>query len=54
MKIYEVWKANRWNDEIKDDLVALFYYKELAEEFINYQATLGNRYVLGDKLCEKQ
>ncbi len=46
MEEYKIYKTNRFNDEILQDIVAIFYSKELAEEFVSYEITLGNSYAI--------
>ena len=37
MEEYKIYKTNRFNDEILQDIVAIFYSKELAEDFVSYE-----------------
>ena len=46
MEEYKIYKNNRFNDEILQDIVAIFYSKELAEDFVSYEITLGNNYAI--------
>jgi len=46
MEEYKIYKTNRFNDEILQDIVAIFYSKELAEDFVSYEITLGNNYAI--------
>jgi hypothetical protein len=39
---YKIWKINRFNETILSELVAEFDDLELAKDFVDYQATLGN------------
>jgi hypothetical protein len=43
---YKVWKANMWNEELLQEIVAIFYDLEKAVEFVESQATLGQTYVI--------
>lgn len=43
---YDVWKCNKFNDDILSDFVAVFYNLELAKSFVDYQMTLGENYVV--------
>ena len=45
-KVYKVWKANVWNEDLLQEIVAIFYDLERAVEFVEYQATLGQTYVI--------
>lgn len=44
--MYEIWKTNRFNEDILTERVAIFYNQELAESFLDYMATLGESYVI--------
>lgn len=46
MEEYKVYRVNKFNDEIIQDIVAIFYDKELAKDFTEYQFTLGNNFAL--------
>jgi hypothetical protein len=37
--VYKVYRMNRFNSVLADELVANFYDVELAKDFCNYQAT---------------
>jgi hypothetical protein len=37
-----VYRLNKFNDNLTDELVANFYDVELAKNFCNYQATLDS------------
>lgn len=43
---YKIWRTNRFDGEILSELVAEFDDLELAKDFVDYQATLGNSYVI--------
>mgnify|MGYP000884401627 CR=1 FL=1 len=43
---YKVWKANKFNDDILTDLVAIFYDLEIAVDYVKYQATISEHYVI--------
>ena len=45
-KVYKVWKANVWNEDLLQEIVAIFYDLEKAVEFVKCQATLGQTYVI--------
>ena len=46
MKQYKVWLANMWNEDLLQEIVAIFFDLEKAIEFVEYQATLGRSYVI--------
>ena len=48
-KEYKLWKCNMWNDDLLSELVGVFYDLELAKDFVEYQAPLGNSYAI---LCD--
>lgn len=43
---YKIWRTNRFNETILSDLVAEFDDFELAKDFVDYQATLGESYAI--------
>jgi hypothetical protein len=43
---YKIWRTNRFDREILSELVAEFDCLELAKDFVDYQATLGNSYAI--------
>lgn len=43
---YKIWRTNRFDGEILSELVAEFDDLELAKDFVDYQATLGNSYAI--------
>lgn len=43
-KEYVIWRMNPFNHEIPMKLVARFYDLELAKEFVEYQATIGEHF----------
>ena len=43
---YKVWKANMWDEDLLQEIVAIFFDLEKAIEFVEYQATLGRSYVI--------
>lgn len=43
---YKIWRTNRFDGEILSELVAEFDNLELAKDFVDYQATLGNSYAI--------
>lgn len=43
---YKIWRTNRFNETILSELVAEFDDLELAKDFVEYQASLGNSYAI--------
>lgn len=43
---YVIWETNRFNDELLQGIVAKFSDLELAKDFVEYQATLGNSFAI--------
>lgn len=43
---YKIWRTNRFNDTILSELVAEFDDLELAKDFVEYQASIGNSYAI--------
>ena len=43
---YKVWKANMWDEELLQEIVAIFFDLEKAIEFVECQATVGQTYVI--------
>ena len=43
---YKVWLANMWDEDLLQEVVAIFFDLEKAIEFVEYQATLGRSYVI--------
>ena len=46
MKQYKVWLANMWNEDLLQEIVAIFFDLEKAIEFVEYQLTLGRSCVI--------
>jgi len=43
---YKVWSTNMWDEDLLQEIVAIFFDLEKAVEFVEYQATLGQTYVV--------
>ena len=43
---YKIWRTNRFDETILSELVAEFDDFELAKDFVDYQATLGESYAI--------
>ena len=43
---YKIWRTNRFDETILSELVAEFDDLELAKDFVDYQASLGNSYAI--------
>lgn len=43
---YKIWRTNRFSETILSELVAEFEDLELAKDFVDYQATLGESYAI--------
>lgn len=43
---YKIWRTNRFNETILSELVAEFEDLELAKDFVEYQATMGESYAI--------
>lgn len=43
---YKIWRTNRFNETILSELVAEFDNLELAKDFVEYQATMGESYAI--------
>lgn len=43
---YKIWRTNRFNETILSELVAEFDDFELAKDFVDCQATLGESYAI--------
>lgn len=43
---YKIWRTNRFNETILSELVAEFNDLELAKDFVEYQATMGESYAI--------
>ena len=43
---YKIWRTNRFDVTILSELVAEFDDFELAKDFVDYQATLGESYAI--------
>ena len=43
---YKIWRTNRFDAEILSELVAEFADFELAKDFVDYQASIGNSYAI--------
>ena len=53
MKQYKVWLANMWDEDLLQEIVAIFFDLEKAMEFVEYQLTLGRSCVIkhnGEKI----
>lgn len=53
MKQYKVYLANMWDEDLLQEIVAIFFDLEKAKEFVEYQATLGRSCVIkhnGEKI----
>lgn len=46
MEEYKIYRVNKFDDELVQEIVAIFYDKELAKNFIEYQFTLCNNFAL--------
>lgn len=44
MDEYKIYQINKFNDDVAQGIVAIFYNKDLAEEYLSYQASIGNCY----------
>jgi hypothetical protein len=43
---YKIWRTNRFDETILSELVAEFEDLELAKDFVEYQATMGESYAI--------
>jgi len=43
---YKVWLANMWDENLLQEIVAIFFDLEKAKEFVECQATRGQTYVI--------
>lgn len=43
---YKIWRTNRFDETILSELVAEFTDLELAKDFVDYQASLGNSFAI--------
>ena len=43
---YVVWRTGKFNDDMLVEVVAKFNDLDLAKSFIEYQATLGDRFAI--------
>ena len=43
---YKVWLANMWDEDLLQEIVAIFFDLEKAIEFVEYQATFGRSYII--------
>lgn len=43
---YKIWRTNRFDETILSELVAEFNDLELAKDFVDYQASLGNSFAI--------
>lgn len=43
---YKIWRTNRFDETILSELVAEFDDLELAKDFVEYQATMGESYAI--------
>lgn len=46
---YKIWRTNRFNESILSEFVTEFDDLELAKDFVDYEATLGNSFAVLDK-----
>lgn len=44
-KKYEIWKTNKFNDN-PTECIGIMYDIALAEDFVNYQASLGENFIV--------
>lgn len=44
MDEYKIYQINKFNDDVAQGIVAIFYNRDLAEEYLIYQASIGNCY----------
>lgn len=43
---YKIWRTNRFDETILSELVAEFDDLELAKDFVDYQASIGDSYAI--------
>jgi hypothetical protein len=43
---YKIWRTNRFDETILSELVAEFEDLELAKDFVDYQASIGESYTV--------
>lgn len=43
---YKVWLANMWDEDLFQEIVAIFFDLDKAIEFVEHQGTLGRSYVI--------
>lgn len=43
---YKIWRTNRFDETILSELVAEFDDLELAKDFVDYQATMGESFAI--------
>ena len=43
---YEIWRTNKFNDDMLTECVGIIYDISLAEDFITYQATKGESFAI--------
>lgn len=46
MMKYKVWSANMWNEDLLQEVIAIFYDLEKAVEYVEYQLSLGRSCVI--------
>lgn len=46
---YKIWRTNRFNGSILSEFITEFDDLELAKDFVDYEATLGNSFAVLDK-----
>jgi hypothetical protein len=46
---YKIWRTNRFNESILSEFITEFDDLELAKDFVDYEATLGNSFAVLDK-----
>lgn len=52
---WEIWRTNKFNNDILTEHVATFYDLELAKNFVDYQATLSEDFAIthnGERIGE--
>lgn len=46
MSNFEIWKTNQFNDDILTDCVGVMYDLQLAKDFVDYKASIGEGFVV--------
>lgn len=44
--VYEIWRTNRFDNDIPVECVGRLYDLELAKDFVDHQATMGESFVI--------